>query len=64
MSCRNGGCLKAGIVDVLRLLSRELAEPELAVSVQVVEEPMVVEGDPDQWKQVFINVVENAHEAH
>ncbi len=55
----------ANVVDILRdaVLLQNEADPEIAVTLQVPEEPVMVSLDPTLMGQAFTNLIKNAREA-
>lgn len=51
------------VEEVIRFLEDELAERRIAVHLKTSPGPMYVLADPDQVKQVLLNIVKNAMEA-
>lgn len=51
------------VEEVITFLEDELAERRIAVHLKTSPEPMYVLADPDQVKQVLLNIVKNAMEA-
>ena len=49
--------------ETLVLLEPMLADQKLEIAIGLGDDPLMVKGDPDQLKQVFLNMLQNALEA-
>ncbi|MDY0041172.1 MAG: PAS domain S-box protein [Desulforhabdus sp.] len=55
--------LKELLAETIDLMERVVADRRINLATDLVREPVMVDADPDQLKQVFLNILYNAIEA-